>query len=113
MYPYSGIYYTLVLLFSCYLYAVARAPTQLTAIYKSATSILLAWTFEVEEQITTGYTYVIYYQSEGDSGDVSVSSGETRTHLLTGLQSGVAYIISIVAVIHIPSPVVGPVTASV
>ena len=36
-----------------------------------------------------------------------------NTHLLTGLQSGVAYIISIVAVIHIPSPVVGPVTASV
>ena len=97
---------------SCSLYAVAHSPTQLTAIYKSATSILLGWTFEVEEIVTTGYTYVIYYQSQGDSGDVSVSSGETRTHLLTGLQSGVVYIISIVAVIHIPSPVVGPVTAS-
>ena len=55
---------------------------------------------------------MIYYQSKGDSGDVSVSSGETHTYLLTGLQIGVAYIISIVAVIHIPSPVVGPVTAS-
>ena len=55
---------------------------------------------------------MIYHQSEGDSGNVSVSSGETHTHLLTGLQSGVAYIISIVAVINIPSPVVGPVNAS-
>ena len=59
----------------------------------------------------TGYTYVIYYQSEGDSGNVSISSGETHTYLLTGLQSGVVYSISIVAVIHIPSPVVGPVNA--
>ena len=90
---------------------VARTPTQLTAVYKSATSILLEWTFEVEE-LTTGYTYVIYCQSEGDSGNVSVSSGETHTYLLTGLQSGVVYI-SIVAVIQIPSPVVGPITASV
>ena len=56
---------------------------------------------------------MIYCQSEGDSGNVSVSSGETRTHLLTGLQSGVDYIISIVAVIQIPSPVSGPITASV
>ena len=91
---------------------MAQTPTQLTAVYKSATSILLEWTFEVEE-LTTGYTYVIYYQSEGDSGNVSVSSGETRTHLLTGLQSGVVYNISIVAVTQIPSPVVGPITASV
>ena len=56
---------------------------------------------------------MIYYQSEGDSGNMSISSGETRTHLLTGLQSGVVYNISIVAVIQIPSPVVGPITASV
>ena len=56
---------------------------------------------------------MIYCQSEGDSGNVSVSSGETHTYLLTGLQSGVVYTISIVAVIHIPSPVSGPITASV
>ena len=54
---------------------------------------------------------MIYYQSEGDSGNVSISSGETHTYLLTGLQSGVVYTISIVAVIRIPSPVVGPVNA--
>ena len=52
---------------------------------------------------------MIYYQSEGDSGNVSISSGEIHTYLLTGLQSGVVYNISIVAVIHIPSLVVGPV----
>ena len=56
---------------------------------------------------------MIYCQSEGDSGNVSISSGETHTYLLTGLQSGVVYTISIVAVIQIPSPVSGPIIASV
>ena len=87
-------------MFPCSLYTVPHSPALLTAIYKSATSILLEWAFAVElstttKLITTGYTYVIYYQSEGDSGNVSVSSGETRTHLLTYLQSGVVYTISI------------------
>ena len=56
--------------------------------------------------------YVIYYQPEG--GEVSsdmVSGGETETHLLDGLQRGVTYNISIVALsLHLPCLLVGPIT---
>ena len=57
--------------------------------------------------------YVIYYQPEGGavSSDM-VSGGETETHLLDDLQRGVTYNISIVALsLHLPSLLVGPVTA--
>ena len=53
-----------------------------------------------------------YYQPNGGafSSDM-VSGGETETHLLDGLQRGVTYNISIVALsLHLPSPMVGPVT---
>ena len=56
--------------------------------------------------------YVIYYQPKGGavSSDM-VSGGETETHLLDGLQRGVTYNISIVALsLHLPSLLVGPVT---
>ena len=40
-----------------------------------------------------------------------VSGGETETHSLDGLQRGVTYYISILALSqHLPSPLVGPVT---
>ena len=57
--------------------------------------------------------YVIYYQPEGGAVSCSdmVSGGETETHLLDGLQGGVTYNISIVALsLHLPSLLVGPVT---
>ena len=56
--------------------------------------------------------YVIYYQPEGGavSSDME-SGGETETHLLDGLQRGVTYNISIVALsLHLPSLLVGPIT---
>ena len=57
-------------------------------------------------------SYVIYYQTKG--GPVisdMVSGGETETHSLDGLQRGVTYYISILALSqHLPSPLVGPVT---
>ena len=53
--------------------------------------------------------YVIYYQTKG--GPVisdMVSGGETETHSLDGLQRGVTYYISILALSqHLPSPLVG------
>ena len=58
--------------------------------------------------------YVIYYQPEGGaaSSDI-VSGGETETHLLDGLQRGLTYNISIVALsLHLPSLLVGPVTVA-
>ena len=54
--------------------------------------------------------YVIYYQSKG--GLVisdTVIGAETETHSLDGLQRGVTYYISIVALSEfLPSPLVGP-----
>ena len=54
--------------------------------------------------------YVIYYQSKG--GPVisdTVNGSETEKHSLDGLQRGVTYYISIVAVSEfLPSPLVGP-----
>ena len=56
--------------------------------------------------------YMIYYQTEG--GPVisdKVSGGERETHSLDGLQRGVTYCISILALSqHLPSPLVGPVS---
>ena len=59
-------------------------------------------------------SYVIYYQPKGGavSNDM-VSGGETETHLLDGLQRGVTYNISIVAMsLHLPGLLVGPVTVN-
>ena len=51
---------------------------------------------------TTGYR--IYYSSDSDSGSKDVHSGSTRSYLLTGLQNGVSYTISIVGTsLHLPS----------
>ena len=58
--------------------------------------------------------YMIYYQTEG--GPVisdKVSGGERETHSLDGLQRGVTYNISILALSqHLPSPLVGPVSVN-
>ena len=58
--------------------------------------------------------YMIYYQTEG--GPVisdKVSGGERETHSLDGLQRGVTYCISILALSqHLPSPLVGPVSVN-
>ena len=58
--------------------------------------------------------YMIYYQTEGGpviSDKVSGGRGERKTHSLDGLQRGITYCISILALSqHLPSPLVGPVS---
>ena len=58
--------------------------------------------------------YIIYYQSDG--GDVrseTISGVDTESYILSNLESGVKYSISIIAVSdHLPSAVVGPVRTS-
>ena len=91
---------------------MAKEPTSLNAIYKP-NKINVTWTSPDIGDPVTGY--VIYYQPEGGavSSDM-VSGGETETHLLDGLQRGVTYNISIVALsLHLPSLLVGPVTVTV
>ena len=52
--------------------------------------------------------YVIYYSgSDGSGGSVSISNGRTNNYLLCGVQTGVNYSVSIVALSqNLPSEVV-------
>ena len=72
--------------------AVASAPTNLMAVQKGSTGIHVSWTPPTPLGDTTGYR--IYY-SGGSRGSVDVG-GSTYNHLLTGLQIGASYSISIV-----------------
>jgi len=73
---------------------VASAPTNLTAVQEGPTGIRVSWTPPTPLGDTTWYR--IYY-SGGSSGSVDVGGGSTDNYLLTGLQNGVSYNISIVA----------------
>ena len=91
-------------------------PTSLTATSKSnSTHVNITVTWE-SPQISTPETplngYMIYYQPKGgDVRNVTVSN-KTEKYLLKGLQRGVTYNISIVAVagVRLPSVLVGPIT---
>ena len=89
--------------------AVALTPTGLTAVQVGPTGIRVSWTPPTPLEDTTGYR--IYYSdgssgyddidssgyySDGNSGIVNVTGGSTHNHLLTGLQNGATYNISIV-----------------
>ena len=85
-------------------------PTSVSATYKTPTSISLEWTFASAP--IYDYSYVVYYESGGESHSVSFTdSGRSRdnSHLLTGLPVGGIRTISLVALVDLPSPVVGPV----
>ena len=72
---------------------VASAPSNLTAVQEGPTGIRVSWTPPNPLGDTTGYR--IYY-SGGSSGSEDVSGGSTHNELLTGLQNGASYNISIV-----------------
>ena len=80
---------------------VASAPTNLMAVQEGPTSIRVFWSPPTPLGDITGYR--IYY-SGGSSGSVDVSDGSKDNYLLTGLQNGESYTISIVATSqHLPS----------
>ena len=80
---------------------LALAPTGLTVVQEGPTGIRVSWTPPTPLENTTGYR--IYY-SGGSSGSEDVSNGSTHNHLLTGLQNGASYNISIVGTFdHLPS----------
>ena len=90
---------------------VAGEPTSLEAVISESSSshvnVTVSWKSPADP--VTGY--VIYYQIKGGPVYDMVSGGETETHSLDGLQRGVTYYISILALSqHLPSPLVGPVT---
>ena len=81
-------------------------PTSVSATYTNTTSISLEWTFASAPIFD--YSYVVYYESGGESHSVSFTvSGRSRdnSHLLTDLPVGGIHTISLVALVDLPSPV--------
>ena len=78
------------------------------AVRQSSTSILVAWDSPGGD--VTGYN--IYYQRSGGSElTAEVPGGAIESYQLEGLDNGVEYSISVVALsLHLPSAVVGPIT---
>ena len=74
---------------------VASAPTSVMAVQEGLTSIRVSWSPPTPLGDTTGYR--IYY-SGGSSGSEDVSGGSTDNYLLTDLQNGEKYTVSIVAI---------------
>ena len=71
------------------------------AVQEGLTSIRVSWSPPTPLGDATGYR--IYYRG-GSSGSEDVSGGSTNNQLLTGLQNGESYTISIVATSqHLPS----------
>ena len=79
----------------------ASAPTNLMAAQEGPTGIRVSWNPPSPLGDTLGYR--IFYNG-GSSGVVEVSDGSTGNYLLTGLQNGATYTISIVGISnHFPS----------
>ena len=72
---------------------VASAPTNLMVVQEGPTSIRVLWTPPTPLGNTTGYR--IFYSGK-ISGSIGVSGGAADNHLLTSLQNGAIYTISIV-----------------
>ena len=68
------------------------APTNLRTVQNNATSVQVSW---IPSPDATGYR--IDYSNSDSSDSVDVSGGSTDNYLLTGLQNGESYTISIVA----------------
>ena len=73
---------------------MASAPTIIIAVQEGFSGVRVVWNPPNPLGNTTGYR--IYY-SGGSSGSVDVRSGFTSNHLVTGLQSGISYTITLVA----------------
>ena len=72
------------------------------AVQEGLTNIRVSWSPPTPLGDTTGYR--IYYSDSDSSDSVDVSGGSTNEYLLTGLQNGDSYTISIVATSqHLPS----------
>ena len=74
------------------------------AVQEGPTSIRVSWSPPSPLGDTTGYRIYYNSDSDSDSGSKKVSGGSTNNSVLTGLQNGVSYTISIVGTSqHFPS----------
>ena len=71
--------------------SVPAAPTEVSALQETSTSILVSWSVPNN---ATGYR-INYRSTGGDGGNVSLSGDPTNNHTLTGLHNGETYTISI------------------
>ena len=78
-------------------------PTSVSATYKTPTSISVKWTFASKP--IYDYSYVVYYESGGESHSVSFTDSGDNSHLLTGFPVGGIHTISLVALVDLPCPV--------
>ena len=91
----------------CFLHSVAEAPTGFAGeVLDNLTSVMLTWTLPDPPLDTSGY--MIEYDNGGDEenskGSVPVDGVSTTSRVLTGLQNGTTYNISIVGTSeHFPS----------
>ena len=86
-------------------------PSNLTATYKSPSTVLLEWMFS--DPVVGDTMYTVYYQSGGVSNNTSFTLTEDqRSYLVMDLPLEVITIIVAVTKInrgnHLPSPLVGP-----
>ena len=86
-------------------------PSNVTATYKSPSTVLLEWMFS--DPVVGDTMYTVYYQSGGVSYNTSFTLTEDQiSYLMMDLPLGVITNVFIVAVTrmenHLPSPVVGP-----
>ena len=89
-------------------------PSNLTATYKSVSTVLLEWMFS--DPVVGDTMYTVYYQSGGMSYNTSFTLTEDqRSYLMMDLPLEVITNVFIVAkvtrisgVLRLPSPVVGP-----
>ena len=92
-----------------FIYTVAETPTQLTAVYKSNLSILVAWTYASNTQIIAEYRIHYKYAEKNVVRDASISGRGSNSYTIAGLTSKGVHNISIVIVTNLPSNVVGPI----
>ena len=99
--------------FHCALFMLksdSPTPSNLTATYKSPSTVLLEWMFS--DPVVGDTMYTVYYQSGGVSYNTSFTLTEDqRSYLMMDLPLGVITNVFIVAIRmenHLPSPVVGP-----
>ena len=74
---------------------VASVPTNLTAVQDGLTGIRVSWSPPTPLGATTGYS--IFYNGGNSSDTVYISGGSSDNYLVTNLQNGQGYNISIVA----------------
>ena len=91
-------------------------PSNLTATYKSPSTVLLEWMFS--DPVVGNTMYTVYYQSGGVSYNTSFTlTRDQRSYLMMDLPLEVVTNVFIVAITknsrgnHLPSPLVGPASA--